>query len=416
MNVKNGLMKVMDFGRNNYLYRTALDMSVKFAIKEVKVRMGREISIVGENNNHAKKEAMIEILKKYDPKFKGAESGDPLGQFKIIPVRSKHTGRIDTFIYYASGEYVFPDSEKAFHYGIKADRQDSYMYIFGKSAEIIFKQYQKCLDELSDKLNNSAIFDCTANKDEDGKGDNIKAVYSPIVARKVETLYYSNHEIDRVLKHIDDFLKNKNFYEERHLLYKTGILLYGAPGTGKSSMVNAIAGVTNRSIINVHVDQFDRMDISAITESVNLDSGTEYIILLEDIDTLFLNRDNKKTDKEDNKVINKMLQFLDSNSSPKNVIFIATTNHIERLDEALLRDGRFDLQVKIELLDRATVKRFCKGFGLNEAQEEAVVKAYKERVGKNDVDRFNPSILQNLALKEIGKNVVIETPVAETEE
>jgi len=57
---------------------------------------------------------------------------------------------------------------------------------------------------------------------------------------------------------------------------------------------------------------------------------------------------------------------LDSNSSPTNVIFIATTNHIERLDDALLREGRFDLKVEVKSLARPEAGLFGKSFDLSE--------------------------------------------------
>ena len=60
------------------------------------------------------------------------------------------------------------------------------------------------------------------------------------------------------------------------------------------------------------------------------------------------------------------MQFLDSNSSPTNVIFIATTNHIERLDSALLREGRFDLKVEVKPLSRPEAELFGKSFDLSE--------------------------------------------------
>ena len=70
---------------------------------------------------------------------------------------------------------------------------------------------------------------------------------------------------------------------------------------------------------------FDRLDLNTLTSCINCDTS-KFIILLEDIDCLYnLDRNSDGIDKDDKKVINKMLQFLDSNNSPRDVIFIATT-------------------------------------------------------------------------------------------
>ena len=94
------------------------------------------------------------------------------------------------------------------------------------------------------------------------------------------------------------------------------------------------------------MNSFKTLNVSMLTQSINADDK-QYVILLEDIDTIFnsLDRTSENIDKEEKEIINKMLQFLDSNSSPNNVIFIATTNHIEKLDAAIVREGRFDCKI-----------------------------------------------------------------------
>ena len=183
---------------------------------------------------------------------------------------------------------------------------------------------------------------------------------------KLLHFYFSNNEKEMVVEHINKFNKHRAFYESRQILYKTGILLYGDPGTGKSSFVKALATNYGRSIINIDIANLQAVDLTSLTQSIMVDDQKNYIVLFEDIDTLFLNRTDSDIQASERAVINKLLQFLDSNSSPTNVIFVATTNHIDRLDDALLREGRFDLKVEVQPLGREEALLFGKSFELSE--------------------------------------------------
>ena len=63
--------------------------------------------------------------------------------------------------------------------------------------------------------------------------------------------------------------------------------------------------------------------------------------------------------------LGEMLNFIDGQMSPENCIFIATTNHIERLDPALIRPGRFDLQIEMKYLDYELASQMCERFNQN---------------------------------------------------
>jgi chaperone BCS1 len=227
-------------------------------------------------------------------------------------------------------------------------------------------------------------------------------------SRYRDTMYYSDGEIDKINNHISKFIESKNFFEERQLNYKTGILLYGEPGSGKSTIAKVIATTYNRSIISVNMAAVDKIDFGTLAMLINNDVGYQYIVLLEDIDTLYnLNRNteevngvninvNHTTSENEKKVINKLLQFLDSNQSPNNVIFIATTNHIDKLDPAILREGRFDLKVEVKGLTKHDAIKFVESFGIDKAGAMEVINKYEKE--KSASDRYNQSALQAMAL------------------
>jgi ATP-dependent 26S proteasome regulatory subunit len=135
---------------------------------------------------------------------------------------------------------------------------------------------------------------------------------------------------------------------------------------------------------------------------INAEENEQYIVLLEDIDTLSLKREDiikEGGNYED--ILNGLMQFLDSNISPDNVIFIATTNHIERLDDAMLRAGRFDLKVKIDPITEKDIEKFTKILEYKGPISD-IVKEYGEPMHLDGRDLYNQSKLQNIIITKKG--------------
>lgn len=275
-----------------------------------------------------------------------------------------------TFLYVAAGNTLGEAEDRYLIYSSLSDI-DLYIYIGGYNAQ----KYDTELCDMLEAVDNRealGIYQVTCNSDSsrynnDGSTrESLYITFAQMSPRNLDTLYFSNNEKEMVVEHINRFNNHRAFYESRQILYKTGILLYGDPGTGKSSFVKALATKYGRSIINIDIANLQAIDLTSLAQSIMVDDKKNYIVLFEDIDTLFLNRTDSDIQASERAVINKLLQFLDSNSSPTNVIFIATTNHIERLDEALLREGRFDLKVEVKSLSRPEAELFGKSFDLTD--------------------------------------------------
>lgn len=261
------------------------------------------------------------------------------------------------------------------------------IYIFGKEAKKIAYSLEKirnreCLE----------FFTVTVSK-ETRNGVN---VYRDIATgRNKDSVFLNDHIKDDILNHVRKFFSNKEIYDKRNLTYKTGILLEGEPGTGKSTIASMIATEFNISMVIINMNQFAQLDTDFITSTLNADDKT-YVVLLEDIDCVIGDRESEDSDVENKKNVNKLLQFLDSASSPSNVIFVATTNHIDKLDDAIIRDGRFDLKVNISNINREAATQMCKSFSI---KDEVIIKRIFEENSNNG--KINPAKLQNLILKEI---------------
>lgn len=130
---------------------------------------------------------------------------------------------------------------------------------------------------------------------------------------------------------IDQFLASEQKHLERGEPWHLGILLTGDPGGGKSSIIHAIASYLHR-------------DMYLVNESLGLGDFVprRQLLVIEDIDT------TKMLKGEDKDVpISELLNVLDGPLTPHGMITIATTNHVEKLDPALIRKGRFDIQVEL---------------------------------------------------------------------
>lgn len=312
--------------------------------------------------------------------------------------------KVDNKVYafISTGRYIPHKVQDALAFGpdnTSTSNYDAYLYIFGKNSTKYAKKLNSLLMQQK-KSNKSELRNYVVNTCNNDDKD-IDSIVMP--ARYNDTMYYSDNEMDIINNHISKYNDSKSFFEERQLNYKTGILLYGEPGAGKSTIAKVLATTHNRSIITVNMSAIDNIDFGTLSMLINNDKGYKYIVLLEDIDTLYnLNRESKEDNKEANtinekKVINKLLQFLDSNQSPNDVIFIATTNHVDKLDPAILREGRFDLKVEVKGLVKRDAVKFIESFGLSKKEADSILKKYDTEKGTKD-GRYNQSALQAMSL------------------
>jgi SpoVK/Ycf46/Vps4 family AAA+-type ATPase len=146
--------------------------------------------------------------------------------------------------------------------------------------------------------------------------------------------------------YLDMWISNKDYYRRHNISYKGGIVLYGPKGGGKTSLIQAIANYLEYSVVITTP--------ITISNLRNMGSIEKCVIVLEDIDCYVGRRDESITDdnKETMNVIGDILNVLDGIASINDVIFIATTNYIDRVDDAVTRSGRFDLKVEVPLLER----------------------------------------------------------------
>jgi len=247
--------------------------------------------------------------------------------------------------------------------------------------------------------------------------------------RNIETVFINYKIKDKILNFVNNFMKNEQWYISKGLSYQTGILLYGAPGTGKSSFVKALVSYLNKDLYVLNVS--DLRKIEACLMSLPFNS----ILLIEDIDgdisTFNRNKNSSNTDVEVQSAatsnstppqeprakkseelplfmlnmtnISDILNSIDGVISNHGRILIATTNHIEKLDAALLRPGRFDLKVEFPFSDEEVVHQFFKAYYPNYNLKENF--KVKERISSAYIQNLISCNLDNpdYVLNEITK-------------
>jgi len=179
------------------------------------------------------------------------------------------------------------------------------------------------------------------------------------VKRDIDTVFLKESTKDIVLNHIDTFVEREEWYLKNGLSYHTGILLHGSPGSGKTSFIKAIASEYNRPLYILSSQMLSYIENAIVKIPENA------LFLIEDIDTnpmLHERGDSENTTEKDTGFsftnLSDVLNSLDGIIITHGRILIATTNHIEKLDAALLREGRFDIKVQLGCVDNFVIKSF----------------------------------------------------------
>ena len=153
---------------------------------------------------------------------------------------------------------------------------------------------------------------------------------------------------ESIVADVNDFLSSSKWYYDRGIPYRRGYLLYGPPGSGKSSFIQALAGELDYNIAILNLSERGLTDDRLNHLLTVVPRRT--LVLLEDVDAAFSNR-RVQTDSDGyrgaNVTFSGLLNALDGVASAEERILFLTTNHVEQLDGALVRPGRIDMTVRI---------------------------------------------------------------------
>ncbi|KAL0476665.1 hypothetical protein AKO1_006166 [Acrasis kona] len=190
---------------------------------------------------------------------------------------------------------------------------------------------------------------------------------------------------------ISNFLDDEKWYKDNGIPYRRGYLLFGAPGTGKTSFILALAAKFKLSVSMLSFSH-PMMTDNFLLKLVN-NSPSNTLLLLEDVDAAFVDR--KSAEGKTKLTFSGVLNALDGVASQKNKLVFMTTNHIERLSPALIRPGRVDFKVEFKLANRHQIKNmFVRLFP--KPEHEALAEKFSDIVPEYVL---SPAELQGLFIK-----------------
>lgn len=165
-------------------------------------------------------------------------------------------------------------------------------------------------------------------------------------------------EAKEALKEIVDFLHNPKKYADIGATLPKGALLVGPPGTGKTLLARAVAGEAHVPFFSISGSEFVEMFVGMGAAKVRdlfkqANEKAPCIVFIDEIDTIGKKRDNGGFSGNDEReqTLNQLLTEMDGFDGKKGVVILAATNRPESLDKALLRPGRFDRRIPVELPD-----------------------------------------------------------------
>lgn len=247
-------------------------------------------------------------------------------------------------------------------------------------------------------------------------------------------------EVKEELLEIIDYLKNPKHYEDLGIALPKGVLLIGPPGVGKTMIAKAVAGEagvpffyqSGSSFVQIYVG----MGAKRVRELfMRAKAKAPSIIFIDEIDAVGKARGNTRSDERE-ATLNQLLTEMDGFEDSSGVIVIAATNKIEVLDEALLRSGRFDRRIYVDLpnlserehilelylkgkrheLDIQEIARLCVGFSgaaLSALVNESALNALRRKspiIQKEDILATKDKVLvgkkKALSLSEKEKEIL----------
>ena len=240
--------------------------------------------------------------------------------------------------------------------------------------------------------------------------------------RSLESVFLPKKQKTDILKCIDKFIKPETIsdYKRLGVNHKLTLLLEGVPGTGKSSLITALAShydfdiaiisftpkMTDTAFLHILRTWERRIDNENNADDNDGDSRRHTILVIEDMDCIF--KERKSNDEVRNSVtFSGILNGLDGITTSEHQIVIMTTNHIEHLDPALIRPGRVDYIMKFEHAVKEQIIEMFTVYG---------GKSYKE-AGEfyQRVKNLNIPITTSLLQQYLLKYMVSEESTAEVE-
>lgn len=236
--------------------------------------------------------------------------------------------------------------------------------------------------------------------------------FCPLPQRPMNTVV--THVTHEIISDLQLFLKSKNWYDKHAIPYRRGLALCGPPGTGKTSIAIAIANVLKMNLVIIKLSTIDAVGLEKV---FSLDNQ---IILIEDIDTYEVTHSRSinhanimlsskegsslkgvNTSNDQPITLSDILNAFDGATTGTNNIVIITSNHIDKIDSALLRPGRIENVYELSYLDQELFQQICQlyyGRSSTISVPEKLTAAEAQKIfikNRNNFEDFQKKILEH---------------------
>jgi hypothetical protein len=233
-------------------------------------------------------------------------------------------------------------------------------------------------------------------------------------SRPMKTVLLQGDVAQKVTNDVKEFLESADWYYRRGIPYRRGYLLYGPPGCGKTSFMTALAGELHMVICIINLSSPNLDDDQLLSLFSQAPKGS--ILLLEDVDAAFSQDSEQETEEQrtgdaddmtmmgygvharrgskKGLTFSGLLNAIDGVAAQEGKVLFLTTNHIDKLDEALIRPGRIDMRVYVGLASQCTVKKlFIKFYEITEEERQK----HQQQIGALDPEYPSTQELERLA-------------------